>query len=106
MTATLEREFVEVVGLDWPVMDDTVMDDTVAADPRREFEEQAIPYMDQLYAAAMRMTRNPADAADLVQETFVKAFASWASFTQGTTPPLSVLTRKQLEALVAQLQQQ
>ena len=40
--------------------------------------------MDPLYAAAMRMTRNPADAADLVQETFVKAFASWSSFTQGT----------------------
>ena len=40
--------------------------------------------MDQLYAAAMRMTRNPADAADLVQETFVKAFASWKTFTQGT----------------------
>ena len=84
MTATLEREFVEVVGLDWPVMDDTVMDDTVAADPRREFEEQAIPYMDQLYAAAMRMTRNPADAADLVQETFVKAYGSWSTFSQGT----------------------
>ena len=45
-----------------------------AADPRALFEKQAIPFMDQLYAAAMRMTRNPADAADLVQETFVKAF--------------------------------
>ncbi|MCE7480380.1 MAG: sigma-70 family RNA polymerase sigma factor [Microbacterium sp.] len=64
-------------------MDDMAPADTVG-DARREFEEQAIPFMDQLYAAAMRMTRNPADAADLVQETFVKAFASWASFTQGT----------------------
>nr|WP_229382288.1 sigma-70 family RNA polymerase sigma factor [Microbacterium schleiferi] len=54
------------------------------ADPRAQFEEQALPFMDQLYAAAMRMTRNPADAADLVQETFVKAYASWSSFTQGT----------------------
>ncbi|WP_454261458.1 sigma-70 family RNA polymerase sigma factor [Pseudoxanthomonas mexicana] len=53
-------------------------------DPRTQFEQQALPFMDPLYAAAMRMTRNPADAADLVQETFVKAFASWASFTQGT----------------------
>src|SRR5690606_6897454 len=48
------------------------------------FEEQAMPFMDQLYAAAMRMTRNPADAADLVQETFVKAFAAFARFEQGT----------------------
>ncbi|MEW1975885.1 sigma-70 family RNA polymerase sigma factor [Microbacterium profundi] len=64
-------------------MDDMAPADSIG-DARREFEEQAIPFMDQLYAAAMRMTRNPADAADLVQETFVKAFASWASFTQGT----------------------
>jgi RNA polymerase sigma-70 factor, ECF subfamily len=48
------------------------------------FEEQALPYMDQLYAAAMRMTRNPADAADLVQETFVKAYAAFRQFKQGT----------------------
>ncbi len=66
-------------ALDWPVMDESD-----PQSPQRSFEEQAIPFMDQLYAAAMRMTRNPADAADLVQETFVKAFAAWASFTQGT----------------------
>ncbi len=83
MLATLESGITEITGLDWPVMDDMVPADTIG-DARREFEEQAIPFMDQLYAAAMRMTRNPADAADLVQETFVKAFASWASFTQGT----------------------
>jgi RNA polymerase sigma-70 factor (ECF subfamily) len=51
---------------------------------RALFEEQALPYMDQLYAAAMRMTRNPADAADLVQETFIKAFAAFRQYTQGT----------------------
>ena len=84
MIATVDQEFADIVGLDWPVMDDTAPADTVG-DARREFEEQAIPYMDQLYAAAMRMTRNPADAADLVQETFVKAFGSWSSFSQGTT---------------------
>ncbi|WP_406249662.1 sigma-70 family RNA polymerase sigma factor [Microbacterium sp. M] len=83
MIATVDQEFADIVGLDWPVMDDTAPADTVG-DARREFEEQAIPYMDQLYAAAMRMTRNPADAADLVQETFVKAFGSWSSFSQGT----------------------
>ncbi len=84
MVATLETGFEELLGLDWPVMDETTHADTARGDARREFEDQAIPFMDQLYAAAMRMTRNPADAADLVQETFVKAFASWASFTQGT----------------------
>jgi len=51
---------------------------------RALFEEQAIPFMDQLYAAAMRMTRNPADAGDLVQETYAKAYAAFAQFEQGT----------------------
>jgi len=53
-------------------------------DVRALFEEQALQYMDQLYAAAMRMTKNPADAADLVQETFVKAYTAFAQFQQGT----------------------
>ncbi|MBP3978014.1 sigma-70 family RNA polymerase sigma factor [Microbacterium sp. BLY] len=83
MPATLEREAIDLSRLDWPVMDDTATAATVG-DPRREFEEQALPFMDQLYAAAMRMTRNPADAADLVQETFVKAYGSWSTFAQGT----------------------
>ncbi|MCI2958069.1 sigma-70 family RNA polymerase sigma factor [Agromyces atrinae] len=48
------------------------------------FEQQALPYIDQLYAAALRMTRNPADAQDLVQETFVKSYAAFAKFEQGT----------------------
>ena len=48
------------------------------------FERDALPFLDQLYAAAMRMTRNPADAEDLVQETFVKAFAAFHQFTEGT----------------------
>ena len=62
------------------------VDEASAGEPdlRALFEEQALPFMDQLYAAGMRMTRNPADAADLVQETFVKAFAAFSQFTQGT----------------------
>ena len=48
------------------------------------FERDALPFVDQLYAAAMRMTRNPADAEDLVQETFLKAFAAFHQFEDGT----------------------
>jgi RNA polymerase sigma-70 factor (ECF subfamily) len=55
-----------------------------AAELRALFEANAIPFMDQLYAAAMRMTRNPADAGDLVQETYAKAFSAFAQFEQGT----------------------
>ena len=48
------------------------------------FERDALPFLDQLYAAAMRMTRNPSDAEDLVQETYVKAFAAFHQFQEGT----------------------
>lgn len=48
------------------------------------FERDALPYLDQLYGAAMKMTRNPADAQDLIQETFLKAYSAFASFTEGT----------------------
>ena len=49
-----------------------------------EFAEQAMEYAPQLYAAAMRMTRNSADAEDLVQETYLKGFRSFHTFTEGT----------------------
>jgi RNA polymerase sigma-70 factor (ECF subfamily) len=62
-----------------------VLDAPAGSDRLRElFEEQALQYMDQLYAAAMRMTRNPSDAGDLVQETYLKAFAAFDRFKQGT----------------------
>ncbi len=48
------------------------------------FERDAMPLLDQLYSAALRMTRNPADAEDLVQETYLKAYAAFASFSAGT----------------------
>jgi len=55
------------------------------AEQRRDrFERDALPYLDQLYAAAMRMTRNPTDAEDLVQETFVKAYGNFHQFAVGT----------------------
>ncbi|HEY0002258.1 MAG TPA: sigma-70 family RNA polymerase sigma factor [Actinoplanes sp.] len=51
---------------------------------RARFERDALPFVDQLYAAALRMTRNPADAEDLVQETFLKAFSAFHQFEEGT----------------------
>jgi len=48
------------------------------------FERDALQYLDQLYSAALRMTRNPADAEDLVQETYVRAFSSFHQFQEGT----------------------
>ncbi len=50
----------------------------------KSFEEQALPLMPQLFGAALRWTRNPSDAEDLVQETFAKAYAAWDKFEQGT----------------------
>src|SRR6058998_3224091 len=48
------------------------------------FAEQAMEHMGSLYSAALRMTRNPADAEDLVQETYLKAYRAFGSFQQGT----------------------
>ena len=50
----------------------------------RRFEAEALQHLDQLYSAALRMTRNPADAEDLVQEAFTKAFASFHQYRPGT----------------------
>jgi RNA polymerase sigma-70 factor (ECF subfamily) len=48
------------------------------------FERDALPFLDQLYSAGLRMTRNPADAEDLVQETFAKAYSAFHQFEEGT----------------------
>lgn len=73
------------LAVDWPVMTSVDPEALPAEpDPRSLFEAQALPFIDQLYGAAMRMTKNPSDAQDLVQETFVKAFAAFAQFEQGT----------------------
>jgi RNA polymerase sigma-70 factor (ECF subfamily) len=48
------------------------------------FEADAMQYAPQLYSAALRMTRNPADAEDVVQETFLKAYRAYDTFTEGT----------------------
>ena len=55
-----------------------------AEERHARFEAEALAYIDQLYAAALRMTRNPSDAEDVVQETYAKAYASFHQFTPGT----------------------
>ena len=53
-------------------------------DERRRFREDAIPLLDSLYGAALRMTRNPQDAEDLVQETMMRAYRAFDRFEAGT----------------------
>ncbi|MGS1091425.1 sigma-70 family RNA polymerase sigma factor [Corynebacterium sanguinis] len=53
-------------------------------DVHKRFTEEAMPLLDQLYGGALRMTRNPQDAEDLVQETYLKAFNAFESFKPGT----------------------
>jgi len=55
-----------------------------ASDRNTRFERDAIVFMDQLYAAALRYTKNPEDARDLVQDTYLKAFNSFHQFEEGT----------------------
>jgi len=76
---------------DTPVETPEIGDDPHRADANESaeeraarFERDALPFLDPLYSAALRMTRNPADADDLVQETFAKAFASFHQFRVGT----------------------
>ena len=49
-----------------------------------QFADLAMPYMSPLYSAALRMTRNPADAEDLVQETYLRAYRGFGGFKEGT----------------------
>src|SRR6478736_255782 len=100
--ATLEKSGSADTSVVWGAMTDTDSDaldlvdlsaeDPAEIDPATEseaerqlrFERDAMPFLDQLYSAAMRMTRNPADAEDLVQETFAKAYGSFHQFRPGT----------------------
>ena len=70
-------------GLGSCVMDEQT-DERAADDLESRFERDALVFLDSLYGAALRMTRNPADAEDLVQETYLKAFAAFHQFQEGT----------------------
>ncbi|HET7310443.1 MAG TPA: sigma-70 family RNA polymerase sigma factor [Mycobacteriales bacterium] len=76
--ATLDRPLRAVAVASPPMAEETLEQRSA------RFEQTALPFLDQLYSAALRMTRNPADAEDLVQETFVKAFAAFHQFEEGT----------------------
>ncbi len=54
------------------------------AERTARFERDALPFLDPLYSAALRMTKNPSDAQDLVQDTFAKAFTSFHQYQDGT----------------------
>ncbi len=89
-TGTVSRPSVvrRSTGLGWDAMTDADLAEETRPETEAEraarFEADALPLLDQLYSAAMRMTRNPSDAEDLVQETFAKAFASFHQFRPGT----------------------
>ena len=67
-----------------PSTDEVDLATETDAERTARFERDALPYLDQLYGAALRMARNPADAEDVVQETFAKAYSSFHQFRPGT----------------------
>jgi RNA polymerase sigma-70 factor, ECF subfamily len=85
---TSGRTSYPALPVGWELMteetDEVDLETETAAERSLRFEADAMQYLDQLYSAAMRMTRNPADAEDLVQETFAKAYASFHQFRPGT----------------------
>lgn len=84
----MEPPLASASDLGWGAMTDELNEISTAdldqAAKQLRFETEALPYLDQLYSAAMRMTRNPSDAEDLVQETFAKAYAAFHQYKQGT----------------------
>jgi RNA polymerase sigma-70 factor (ECF subfamily) len=62
----------------------TMTEEETVEERAARFERDALPFLDQLYGAALRMTRNASDAEDLVQETYAKAFAAFHQYKDGT----------------------
>lgn len=80
MNTSADSDNSQPAGEDTPVQ---VEEETPAQRDAR-FTRDAMPYIDQLYGAGLRMTRNPADAEDLVQETYTKAYAAFHQYKPGT----------------------
>lgn len=75
----------EDTTLDRPVDYSDVDVDTETPEERQaRFEAEALPFLNQLYSAGLRMTRSPQDAEDLVQETYAKAFSAFHQYKPGT----------------------
>lgn len=81
---TGERLALSWVTLGFCLMNMSTEPTLTRDDEIEAFEEEALEHIDRLYGAALGMTRNPADAEDLVQETYAKAFAARESFKMGT----------------------
>jgi RNA polymerase sigma-70 factor (ECF subfamily) len=79
-------EWPGLAGSSSEIASPAMSNETVETDDERNtrFERDAMQYIDQLYSAALRMTRNPSDAEDLVQETYAKAYGSFHQFREGT----------------------
>ncbi len=77
---------LELVDASADELADTVVDVATETQEQRRarFEREAMPLLDQLYSAALRTTRNPSDAEDLVQETYAKAYAAFHQYRPGT----------------------
>jgi len=72
------------IGLEPGAVGSAVMSTETKQDAAARFERDVAPFLQSLYGGALRMTRNPTDAEDLVQEAMLKAFAAFGSFTEGT----------------------
>lgn len=77
-------DMADIDGVDGSEIPEPVAPEETDQELTARFERDAIPLLDQLYGGALRMTRNPADAEDLLQETMVKAYAGFRSFRAGT----------------------
>ena len=83
-TAVLWEAMTESLRDEMSPPAEIAVEDETSDQRTARFERDALPFLDQLYGAAMRMTRNPADAEDLVQETFAKAYSAFHQFRPGT----------------------